>query len=152
MGEFELLRTLVSLHVWGERLRGMTGAFIVQADSSAALGAALKLASPRPLMNALAAEISLVLERFSIERLLGDHYRGSINVEADALSRLWEGAKIPPLLELLRVWASPAAATISIVLGPQRGNGKVRTYVFTRNARYECLVSNSVRIIGLAPS
>ena len=108
MGEFELLRILVSLHVWGPKLRGMSGAFVVQADSQAALGAALKLASPRPLMNAIAAEISLVLERFEIEKLTGDHYRGSINVDADALSRLREGAEIPSsLLNTPRVGVPP---------------------------------------------
>ena len=70
----------------------------MQADSKAALGAALKLSSPRPLMNAIAAEISLMLERFQIQSLRGDHFRGSINVEADALSRLGEGAEIPASL------------------------------------------------------
>ena len=99
MGEFELLRVLVSLHVWGPRLIGLTGAFAVQADSKAALGAALKLSSPRPLMNALAAEISLVLETFRIQALTGEHYRGSLNVEADALSRLGEGASLPSSLQ-----------------------------------------------------
>ena len=32
MGEFELLRVLISLHVWGPRLIGSTVAFAVQAD------------------------------------------------------------------------------------------------------------------------
>ena len=98
MGEWELLRILVSLHVWGPKLRGMSGAFVIQADSQAALGAALKLCSPRTLMNVIAAEISLVMERYNIEKLVGEHFRGTLNVEADALSRLWEGADLPPSL------------------------------------------------------
>lgn len=98
MGEFELLRILISVHVWGPRLSGLTGAFAAQADSKAALGAALKLSSPRPLMNAIASEISLMLERFRIQSLRGEHFRGSINVEADALSRLGEGAATPESL------------------------------------------------------
>ena len=98
MGEFELLRILVSLRIWGPKLRGLTGAFCVQADSKAALGTALKLASPRPLMNAIASEISLTLECFQIQALVGEHFRGSLNVEADALSRLNEGARLPKSL------------------------------------------------------
>eukprot|EP00974_Lingulodinium_polyedra_P018164 1758655-Lingulodinium_polyedra.AAC.1 len=99
MTEFELLRVLVSLRVWGSRLQEWgTGGFRIEADSASALAIALKLASPKPVLNALAAEIVLTLEACKIEVLVGTHYRGTLNVLADALSRLAEGAEVPRAL------------------------------------------------------
>ena len=69
--------------------------FIVQMDSSSALNVALKLGSSVPTVNYLAAELSLLMEELDIEFLEGAHYRGILNVEADALSRLTEGKKVP---------------------------------------------------------
>ena len=55
----------------------------------------MKLASPRPLVNAVAAEITLMLEATRADLLVPQHFRGVLNVEADALSRLNEGKEVP---------------------------------------------------------
>ncbi len=55
------------------------------------MGIAIKLASPKPVLNALAAEVALVLEEIGTDIVVGQHYRGVLNVEADALSQLTEG-------------------------------------------------------------
>ena len=98
MPEFELLAILISLKAFEPELRGKRSGFAVQADSQSALGAALKLSSPRPLMNALAAEIALQLERLHSDVLLTEHFPGTLNIEADALSRLTEGKSVPTRL------------------------------------------------------
>ena len=107
MAEWEMLALLVSLVVWKESIKATKAQVVAQLDSKAAMGAALKLASPRPLVNAIAAEISLVLEEAQAEVLEPEHFRGVLNVEADALSRLREGKTIPKRLENLKKRESP---------------------------------------------
>ena len=75
---------------------------MVESDSTAALAVALKLSSNRPLMNALAGEISLILEGLNCGMLLGVHVPGVLNYVADALSRLSEGETIPSSLSQAR--------------------------------------------------
>ena len=95
MAEYELLTMFVAACVWQHHLNTNRAAWLIQADSKAALGAALKLASPQPLVNALAAELSLQLECVRADIVLTEHWRNAINVEADALSRLAEGKVLP---------------------------------------------------------
>ena len=47
-----------------------------------------------PSMNALAAELGLRLQKHDIS-MTTEHYRGELNVDCDALSRLAQGHKIP---------------------------------------------------------
>ncbi len=81
--------------------------FVVQMDSASALNVALKLASSVPTVNYLAAELSLLMEDMDIEALEGSHYRGVLNVEADALSRLAEGKKVPRSLAHIKMTPRP---------------------------------------------
>jgi hypothetical protein len=108
MCEAELLALLLALHAWKTRLSGKRMSFIVQMDSSSALNVALKLGSSVPTVNYLAAELSLLMEELDIELLEGAHYRGILNVEADALSRLTEGKKVPRSLAQLKMTAPPS--------------------------------------------
>ena len=98
MAVWETLAVLVSVRVWGSRIGARAGAFRLQADSRAALGAAVHLTSPVPVLNELAQEVALELEAAGLEVVAGEHLRGLLNVEADALSRLAEGAEVPPRL------------------------------------------------------
>lgn len=59
---------------------------------------AVKLASPHPKVNRLAAEPALRLELLGAEAIAGHHWRNVSNIEADALSRLTEGNDIPSRL------------------------------------------------------
>ena len=108
MCEAELLALLLALHTWKRRLQGKRMGFVVQMDSESALNVALRLGSSVPTINYLAAELSLLLEEMDIEILQGDHYRGVLNVEADALSRLTEGKKVPRSLAHMKMSAPPA--------------------------------------------
>jgi hypothetical protein len=111
MPEFELLAALCALFVWKQRLQQTRTAFILQMDSMAALQAAIKMASPVPTVNALGAEISLLLEELQTEVLTGEHWRNSLNIEADALSRLQEGKQLPAALAHLQPTQVPARRT-----------------------------------------
>ena len=67
-----------------------TWAIMIRADSSVALSMAKRHSSPHPSLNFLAAELTLRLEKFKIQRESHHHLRGSWNAEADWLSRLTE--------------------------------------------------------------
>jgi len=56
------------------------------------------MAGRTPAMNALAAELGLRLHYHGIA-LSPEHFRGEINFECDALSRLSQGAQIPASLD-----------------------------------------------------
>ena len=98
MTVWELLAIVVSVRTWKNRLRGCQADIIVQADSLAALGAAMRMSSPVAVVNSLAAELALALEAAGADIILGSHIRGILNVQADALSRLGEGHEIPAAL------------------------------------------------------
>ena len=87
--------------VWKAQLKKCRLGITVQLDSESALRVAVKLASPNPKANLLAAELALRAEQFGLETYLGQHWRNTINLEADALSRLEEGKRVPLRLQRL---------------------------------------------------
>ena len=87
----------------------------MQTDSQAAKGALDKLSSASPICNALAAELSLLQEFHNIN-LLTDHIRTEINLEADALSRLAEGSKVPGCLHGIKATPAPQRNEVYQVL------------------------------------
>ena len=61
-------------------------------------------------MNAIAAEIALRLESAMVN-MATEHYRGTLNFECDALSRLATGAVIPErLMQVPRASVKPRSA------------------------------------------
>ena len=105
--EWELLAILISLHAFHDKLMSVRAHVVVQSDSMAALGAAMKVSSSSYYMNALAAEIALVLEELGSEVVLTDHLPAALNTDADALSRLSEGASLPKSLRNVVRLAAP---------------------------------------------
>eukprot|EP00435_Cladocopium_sp_Y103_P029802 s477_g7.t1 len=101
MTVYELLAVVTSLHIWQRFFRQCRLGLLVQLDSESALRVAVKLASPHPVVNRLAAEMSLRLESLNAEALTGQHWRNVINLAADALSRLAEGKEVPARLRCL---------------------------------------------------
>lgn len=95
---YEMLALLMSLHVWCPFLQHCRLGLTAQLDNEAALRVAVKLASPHPKVNRLAAELALQLELMGAEAIAGHHWRNVLNIEADALSRLTEGKAIPSRL------------------------------------------------------
>jgi hypothetical protein len=98
MTVYELLALLQSVHTWSHLFRRCRLGLLVQLDSESALRVAIKLASPHPVVNRLAAELALLLEDLGAEAFTGQHWRNIINIEADALSRLQEGKDVPQRL------------------------------------------------------
>jgi len=99
---WELLCIAVALRAWALHFCGGTAALRVKSDSRAALGAALRLASKAPTMNQIAAEIALDTALGGISVTLAEHVRAELNVEADALSRIYEpgaGYTVPAALQ-----------------------------------------------------
>ena len=95
--EWELFAILIALDLWLPRLRG-SAAGVLQSDATAALFASRREAGRSPAMNALCAEIALRLELAAIH-LRHEHYGAALNFEADALSRLSQGASVPERLQ-----------------------------------------------------
>ncbi len=101
MTAYELVALLMSFHVWKHLLRRCRVSVHAQMDSESALRVLVKLASPDPTVNRLAAELALVIEQAGLDAVEGQHWRNVINIEADALSRLSEGSTVPPRLRNL---------------------------------------------------
>lgn len=101
MTVYELLALLISMHAWKRYLKRCRIGILVQLDNESAIRIAVKMASPHPKANRLAAEIALLLEETGAETVSGQHWRNEINIEADALSRLTEGKEVPTRLRPL---------------------------------------------------
>ena len=93
MTTYELAALHISLVVWAKQLSGKRLGVAAELDSESALLIASKLPSSTPAANRLAGEIALDCARMDLDTIWGAHFRGSLNVEADALSRLGEGKK-----------------------------------------------------------
>ena len=91
--EWEVLAVLVSEVAFAEELAGAK--WELQADSQTAMTAATRYRSTKPLVNLVAGEIALRLEKLRSDLAVAQHVPGVLNVEADALSRLTEGKAVP---------------------------------------------------------
>ena len=104
--EWELFAILIAVDAWLPHLRGQA-AFLLQADATAAIFSAARLAGRTPAMNAIAVEIAIRLESAEVT-LSPEHLRGALNFECDALSRLAQGAAVPERLQdVQRSWPKP---------------------------------------------
>ena len=92
----EALAILRGLQKWGPRMR--PGKIVIRSDSSVALAMARKLSSPTASLNYLAAEIALVLEEIRCPGLTLQHIPGTLNKEADWLSRVHDRGEMPATL------------------------------------------------------
>ncbi len=99
MTAYELLAVLVGLRIWAQHLKGCRVQVQAQLDSESALRVIAKMASPEPVVNRLAAEVALLSEQYALDAIEGEHWRNVLNIEADALSRLDEGYKVPSRLQ-----------------------------------------------------
>ena len=84
----EAYAILRAIDKWGHDWAGR--GIMIRSDSTVALAMMQKLSSRHPTLNFIAAEISLRLEKFEVQRLVHQHLRGYLNEEADWLSRLAE--------------------------------------------------------------
>ena len=98
--EWEFLTLLRAVDTWIGHLRSRSTA-LFQMDATAALHTAARGAGRTPVMNALAAELAIRMESAN-SRMLPEHLSGTLNFECDALSRLSQGAEIPPALAGVR--------------------------------------------------
>ena len=79
---------VASVDAFADYIKADLAQVAVQADSEAALRAALTLASSGALMNALAAELALRLEALDAGLVIVQHIPGEFNFIADALTSL----------------------------------------------------------------
>ena len=85
------------MDTWPPHLRGQA-TLLLQADATAALFSAARLAGRTPAMKAIAVEIAIRLESADVS-LSPEHLPGALNFECDALNRLAQGAAIPERLQ-----------------------------------------------------
>ena len=89
MTAYELLALFFSLVIWRRWLGNKAVAATAQLDNSSALKITAKLTSKEAICNRIAAEIALQVAWAQIHTF--EHYRNTLNVEADALSRIGKG-------------------------------------------------------------
>ena len=111
----EGLAVLRALQIWATKLQGM--AVVIRSDSTVALAMAKKLASPTKTLNYLACEMSLLLEKAHIARLVPQHIPGTLNKEADWLSRLGDRGEMPEALHV-KLRRTVALSERSMVMAP----------------------------------
>ena len=75
------------------------GKIVIRSDSSVALAMAKKLSSPTAALNYLAAEIALALDAIKCPGLTLQHIPGTLNKEADWLSRIHQQGEMPATLD-----------------------------------------------------
>ena len=119
MPEFELLSILVSVKVWGPRLKGSNVGLVLQGDAVATLTAAINLTGRTPLLNALAAEVALQLELNRRDCSFKERVRSELNVEAGKLSRLWDDVTVSQVVpdspqNAVRIFAPPRNSAFMI--------------------------------------
>ena len=112
----EGLAVLRALQIWATKLQGM--AVVIRSDSTVALAMAKKLASPTKTLNYLACEMSLLLEKAHIARLVPQHIPGTLNKEADWLSRLGDRGEMPEALMHVKLRRTVALSERSMVMAP----------------------------------
>ena len=96
MTAYELLALFFSLVIWRRWLGNKAVAATAQLDNSSALKITAKLTSKEAICNRIAAEIALQVAWAQIHTC--EHYRNTLNVEADALSRIGKGKEVPKRL------------------------------------------------------
>ena len=105
---FETLAVLIGVRVWAAALAAERWEVHVRSDSAAALGAAFRLRSPKPEINAVVRELALDLAEGTYHIDFVEHLPGRCNVVADALSRFYQpgGSQSPPpvLAGVPRCW------------------------------------------------
>jgi hypothetical protein len=125
----EGLAILLALRIFLRWRQGEVAKVSVRSDSKAALGMALNLASPSPLMNAVGREIAYdtALGDYQVE--LVEHTPGVANVSPDFLSRQFspegDSKEVPPALQgvpllevprrtqgFWRTWLAPGAPPV----------------------------------------
>ena len=114
MTAYELLALLFSLIIWRRWLGSKAVATTAQLDNSSALKITAKLTSKEAICNRIAAEIALQVAWAQIYTF--EHYRNTLNVEADALSRIGEGKEVPKRLRQVPRDSFPEAPLTSIAM------------------------------------
>ena len=97
----ETLAILIGLRAWADLISGKRWSVLVRSDSRAALGAAFKLRSPVPALNAVVRELALDLAESRYDLDFIEHLPGRCNVFADTLSRFYQPGQartVPPEL------------------------------------------------------
>ena len=96
--EWELLAILVSLKVVCCKWDPGWVQLVEKTDNKATLQAAMEFKAKSPLMMLLAAEVALELVAQSVEMCWGARVPGVLSRQADALSRVNQGAVVPSTL------------------------------------------------------
>ncbi|KAF4650528.1 hypothetical protein FOL46_000914 [Perkinsus olseni] len=89
---WETLAILIALRLWKNRLPSTVG-IVCQSDSRSALGAALRLRSRSPTINAVVRDLALdAAVDVRVLHVLYEHVPSKLNYLADSLSRRFEGS------------------------------------------------------------
>ena len=117
----EAVAVLRALQLWSTKVQ--RGALVIRSDSSVALAITKKLSSPTKTLNYIAAEVALLLEKAGISRLVPQHIPGTLNKEADWLSRLGDRGAIPAALVGIKLRRTTALSERQLAMMPPGQEG-----------------------------
>eukprot|EP00435_Cladocopium_sp_Y103_P057196 s804_g19.t1 len=112
----EGLAILRALQVWATKIQG--GPVVIRSDSSVALAMTKKLSSPTKSLNYVASEIAVLLEKIQVTKLLPQHIPGSLNKEADWLSRIGDRGEMPASLQGIKLKRTVALSERNLAMVP----------------------------------
>jgi len=95
---WETYALLLAVEAWASVLARRFGTLELRGDAQGILQAVLKKRARSPIINILVAELQLCLAS-SMFDIFGSHVWSEDNEWADDLSRLGEGATLPPVFE-----------------------------------------------------
>ena len=106
---WEAYALLIAVNTWRDALVQMYGTIELRGDAQGVLQAVLARRARCPAVNLVVAEVQLVLGA-SMHDVFAAHVWSEDNDVADDLSRLAEGAALPPACRLAQKWPAARSA------------------------------------------
>ena len=113
---WEAYALLVAVCTWLPWLGGRCGRLQLRGDAKGVLQAVVRRRAHHAALNRVVAELLLCLGT-TMHDIEAAHFWSELNAEADALSRVHEGAEVPPRLARCGIQDAPARRRPWRILG-----------------------------------
>ena len=113
---WEAFALLIGICTWHHLLGERCGRLRLRGDAKGVLQAVVRKRAHHAGLNRVVAEILLVLGR-TMHDIEAAHFWSELNAEADALSRVQEGAEVPPRLAQTGIRDAPVRRCPWRILG-----------------------------------
>ena len=113
---WEAYALLIAVHTWHGLLGGRRGRLRLRGDAKGVLQAVVRRRAHHAALNRIVAELLLILGR-TMHDIEAAHFWSELNADADALSRVHEGARVPQRLAQTGICDAPVRRRPWRILG-----------------------------------